>query len=59
MVDVPEPDLTLANKCIARFRGNNTFFFFMALGNAMPVSESEGSGVHEAAPDCLTAFLGL
>ena len=59
IVDVPEPDLTLAGECISRFRGNTTFLFFLAIGNTMPVSESEASRVREAASGCLTAFPGL
>lgn len=58
VVDVPEPNLTLADECISRFRGNNTFLFFLAIGNAMPVSESEASRMREVGPDCLTAIRG-
>jgi hypothetical protein len=58
MVDVPELELTLADKCTSRFRGNNTFLFFLETGNVMSVSESEASRVREAASGCLTAFPG-
>jgi hypothetical protein len=59
VVDVPEPNLTLADECISRFRGNNTFLFFLAIGNAMLVSESEASRVREVAAGGLTVFRGL